>query len=163
MGPARCPQCLSLCCAPIHGGDPTAESPSHAQTQTQTPKPPQVQAQAPPSFLSPSPGEEALEKALSLSNLLLMIFVPLLALLVLAALTALFLWKLAQHRRERLLFKHSDLGDTDLMLKASLVGDSTLEVGGHQGGRPPAVPKRGGRAVRGGHRAHRLPWFLRTC
>lgn len=92
-----------------------------------------------------------------------MIFVPLLALLVLAALTALFLWKLAQHRRERLLFKHSDLGDTDLMLKASLVGDSTLEVGGHQGERPPAVPKRGGRAVRGGHWAHRLPWFLRTC
>ncbi|XP_047908848.2 serine/threonine-protein kinase receptor R3 [Anser cygnoides] len=73
------------------------------------------------------PGEEALEKAPSLSNLLLMIFVPLLALLVLAALTALFFWKLAQHRRERLLFKHSDLGDTDLMLKASLVGDSTLE------------------------------------
>uniref|UniRef100_A0A8B9USW5 Serine/threonine-protein kinase receptor n=1 Tax=Anas zonorhyncha TaxID=75864 RepID=A0A8B9USW5_9AVES len=73
------------------------------------------------------PGEEALEKAPSLSNLLLMIFVPLLALLVLTALTALFLWKLAQHRRERLLFKHSDLGDTDLMLKASLVGDSTLE------------------------------------
>lgn len=71
-----------------------------------------------------------------------MIFVPLLALLVLAALTALFFWKLAQHRRERLLFKHSDLGDTDLMLKASLVGDSTLEVGGLQGG-PRLSPKEG--------------------
>lgn len=53
-----------------------------------------------------------------------MIFVPLLSLLVLVALTALFCWKLAQHRH-----KHSDFGDTDLMLKASMMGDSTLEVG----------------------------------
>lgn len=53
-----------------------------------------------------------------------MIFVPLLALFVLVALTAFFCWKVAQHRH-----KHSDFGDTDLMLKASMVGDSTLEVG----------------------------------
>uniref|UniRef100_A0A8C2U4M4 receptor protein serine/threonine kinase n=1 Tax=Coturnix japonica TaxID=93934 RepID=A0A8C2U4M4_COTJA len=73
-------------------------------------------------------GEEALGQSPSLSNLLLLIFVPLLTLLILVALTILFLWKLAQHRRKRLLlFKHSDLGDTDLMLKASMVGDSTLE------------------------------------
>ncbi|XP_042747912.1 serine/threonine-protein kinase receptor R3-like, partial [Lagopus leucura] len=73
-------------------------------------------------------GEEALGQPPSLSNLLLLIFIPLLTLLVLVALTILFLWKLAQHRRKRLLlFKHSDLGDTDLMLKASMVGDSTLE------------------------------------
>uniref|UniRef100_A0A663N922 receptor protein serine/threonine kinase n=1 Tax=Athene cunicularia TaxID=194338 RepID=A0A663N922_ATHCN len=71
-----------------------------------------------------SPSEEPgdLGKAPSLPNLLLMIFVPLLTLLVLAALTALFCWKVAQHRH-----KKSDLGDTDLMLKASMLGDSTLE------------------------------------
>ncbi|XP_029893081.1 serine/threonine-protein kinase receptor R3 isoform X2 [Aquila chrysaetos chrysaetos] len=67
-------------------------------------------------------GEEALGKAPSLPNLLLMIFVPLLALLILVALTVLFCWKVAQHRHQK-----SDLGDTDLMLKASMVGDSTLE------------------------------------
>ncbi|XP_058717084.1 serine/threonine-protein kinase receptor R3 isoform X1 [Poecile atricapillus] len=67
-------------------------------------------------------GEEALLKTPSLPNLLLMIFVPLLSLLVLVALTALFCWKVAQHRH-----KHSDFGDTDLMLKASMMGDSTLE------------------------------------
>ncbi|XP_021234869.1 serine/threonine-protein kinase receptor R3-like [Numida meleagris] len=73
-------------------------------------------------------GEEALGQPPSRSNLLLLILVPLLTLLVLVALTILFFWKLAQHRRKRLLlFKHSDLGDTDLMLKASMVGDSTLE------------------------------------
>uniref|UniRef100_A0A8C5IHW6 receptor protein serine/threonine kinase n=1 Tax=Junco hyemalis TaxID=40217 RepID=A0A8C5IHW6_JUNHY len=63
-----------------------------------------------------------LVKAPSLPNLLLMIFVPLLSLLVLAALMALFCWKVAQQRH-----KHSDFGDTDLMLKASMMGDSTLE------------------------------------
>jgi len=68
-------------------------------------------------------------KAHSLPNLLLMIFVPLLALLILAALMALFCWKVAQHRQ-----KESVLGDMDLMLKASMVGDSTLEVGELQGG-----------------------------
>ncbi|XP_029821847.1 serine/threonine-protein kinase receptor R3 [Manacus vitellinus] len=67
-------------------------------------------------------GEDALGKVPSLPNLLLMIFVPLLALLVLVALTGLFCWKVAQHRQ-----KQSDLSDTDLMLKASMVGDSTLE------------------------------------
>ncbi|XP_074663733.1 activin receptor type-1-like isoform X1 [Strix aluco] len=67
-------------------------------------------------------GEEDLGKAPSLPNLLLMIFVPLLTLLVLAALTALFCWKVAQHRH-----KKSNLGDMDLMLKASMLGDSTLE------------------------------------
>ncbi|KAM6308136.1 activin receptor type-1-like [Podargus strigoides] len=67
-------------------------------------------------------GEEDLGKASSLPNLLLMIFVPLLALLILVALTALFCWKVAQHHH-----KKSDLGDMDLMLKASMVGDSTLE------------------------------------
>ncbi|XP_051497461.1 serine/threonine-protein kinase receptor R3 isoform X1 [Apus apus] len=67
-------------------------------------------------------GEEALGKAPSLPNLLLMIFVPLLTLLVLAVLTALFCWKVAQHRQ-----KKSNLEDMDLMLKASMVGDSTME------------------------------------
>ncbi|NXT95122.1 ACVL1 kinase, partial [Anhinga rufa] len=67
-------------------------------------------------------GEEALGKAPSLPSLLLMIFIPLFALLVLVALTALFCWKVAQHR-----YKKSDLGDMDLMMKASMVGDSTLE------------------------------------
>uniref|UniRef100_A0A8C8SK97 Serine/threonine-protein kinase receptor n=1 Tax=Pelusios castaneus TaxID=367368 RepID=A0A8C8SK97_9SAUR len=63
----------------------------------------------------------------SLKNLLLMILVPVLALLVLAVLSTLVIWKLAQHRRRRHLFRHDDLGDTDIMLKASMVGDSTLE------------------------------------
>ncbi|PKU33216.1 serine threonine-protein kinase receptor r3 [Limosa lapponica baueri] len=72
--------------------------------------------------LSFAAGEEALGKAPSLPNLLLMIFVPLLTLFVLAVLTVLFCWKVAQHRH-----KKSDFGDTDLMLKASMVGDSTLE------------------------------------
>ncbi|XP_027524290.1 serine/threonine-protein kinase receptor R3 [Corapipo altera] len=67
-------------------------------------------------------GEDALGKVPSLPNLLLMIFIPLLALLVLVVLTGLFCWKVAQHRQ-----KQSDLSDTDLMLKASMVGDSTLE------------------------------------
>ncbi|XP_064899771.1 serine/threonine-protein kinase receptor R3 isoform X2 [Columba livia] len=68
------------------------------------------------------PGEEALGKVSSLPNLLLMIFVPLLALLILVALMVLFCWKVAQHRH-----KKSDLGDMDLMLKTSMMGDSTLE------------------------------------
>ena len=72
-----------------------------------------------------------------------MIFVPLLTLLVLAALTALFCWKVAQHRH-----KKSDLGDMDLMLKASMLGDSTLEVGELQGG--PQMPPRCGREGRAG-------------
>ncbi|XP_054662828.1 serine/threonine-protein kinase receptor R3 isoform X1 [Grus americana] len=76
-------------------------------------------------------GEETLGKVPSLPNLLLMIFVPLLALLVLVALTVLFCWKVAQHRHQK-----SDLGDMDLMLKASMVGDSTLEVGELRGGDP---------------------------
>lgn len=109
--------------------------------------PPQVQAQAPrppssqvhlhaPNHRFPHPGEEALGKAPSLPNLLLMIFVPLLALLILVALTALFCWKVAQHRHQK-----SDLGDTDLMLKASMVGDSTLEVGELGRGDTPNVHK----------------------
>lgn len=73
-----------------------------------------------------------------------MIFVPLLSLLVLVALTALFCWKLAQHRH-----KHSDFGDTDLMLKASMMGDSTLEVGELREG-PSMSP---GCACGDGHRA----------
>lgn len=81
-----------------------------------------------------------MEKTPSLPNLLLMIFVPLLALLLLAALTALSCWKVAQHRH-----KHSDFGDTDLMLKASMVGDSTLEVGEHREG--PRMSPRCGRAA----------------
>ncbi|XP_054253096.1 serine/threonine-protein kinase receptor R3 isoform X1 [Indicator indicator] len=67
-------------------------------------------------------GEEALGHAPSLPSLLLMIFIPLLTLLILVVLTALFCWKVAQHHH-----KKSDLGDMDLMLKASMVGDSTLE------------------------------------
>ncbi|XP_057243079.1 serine/threonine-protein kinase receptor R3 [Malurus melanocephalus] len=86
-----------------------------------TPKTPNPKPQTHP---FPHPGEDSLETPPSLPNLLLMIFVPLLALLILAALTALFCWKVTQQRH-----KHSDLGDTDLMLKASMMGDSTLEVG----------------------------------
>lgn len=77
-----------------------------------------------PPTVSPNPGEDTLGKVPSLPSLLLMIFVPLLALLLLVALTALFCWKVAQHRHNK-----SDLGDMDLMLKASMLGDSTLEVG----------------------------------
>ncbi|XP_053868519.1 serine/threonine-protein kinase receptor R3 isoform X2 [Malaclemys terrapin pileata] len=69
-------------------------------------------------------GQEQPEEPASLTNLLLMILVPLLALLVLITLS---FWKLAQHRRKRLLIRHDDLGDADNMLKASMVGDSTLE------------------------------------
>ncbi|XP_067170350.1 serine/threonine-protein kinase receptor R3 [Apteryx mantelli] len=69
-------------------------------------------------------GEEELGKSPPLPSLLLLIFVPLLALLVLAALTALVGWKLAQHRRTA---ARSRAGDTDLVLKASVLGDSTLE------------------------------------
>lgn len=118
----------------IHGVDPNAEPPSPGpspSTKTSTlPGPPSCSHP-----LFPPPGEEALGKAPSLPNLLLMIFVPLLALLVLAALTALFCWKVAQQRH-----KKSDMGDTDLMLKASMVGDSTLEVGALQEG--PKMPLR---------------------
>lgn len=119
----RCPLLGGACRAAIHGVDPSAGmiSPmSKPKPQTCTL---QVQPHTPmPCF--PHPGEDALVKTPSLPNLLLMIFVPLLSLLVLVALTALFCWKLAQHRH-----KHSDFGDTDLMLKASMMGDSTLEVG----------------------------------
>lgn len=73
-------------------------------------------------------GQEQPEEPASLRNLLLMVLVPVLALLVLATLVTLSFWKLAQHRRNRLLIRHDDLGDTDIMLKASMVGDSTLEV-----------------------------------
>ncbi|CAM5168701.1 unnamed protein product [Eretmochelys imbricata] len=72
-------------------------------------------------------GQEQPEEPASLRNLLLMVLVPVLALLVLATLVTLSFWKLAQHRRNRLLIRHDDLGDTDIMLKASMVGDSTLE------------------------------------
>uniref|UniRef100_A0A8D0HGD6 receptor protein serine/threonine kinase n=1 Tax=Sphenodon punctatus TaxID=8508 RepID=A0A8D0HGD6_SPHPU len=61
----------------------------------------------------------------SVKSLLLMVLLPLLALLVLATLVGLVAWKVNQRRRKRLL--HTELEDTDLMLKASLVGDSTLE------------------------------------
>ncbi|XP_075758148.1 activin receptor type-1-like [Pelodiscus sinensis] len=67
------------------------------------------------------------ETPTSLKNLLLMILVPLLAFLVIGMLLALSCWKLAQHRRRRLLFQHNNLGDTDLMLKASMAGDGVLE------------------------------------
>ncbi|XP_067385925.1 serine/threonine-protein kinase receptor R3 [Emydura macquarii macquarii] len=72
-------------------------------------------------------GQGQPEEPPSLKNLLLMILVPLLAFLVLLVLITLFFWKLAQHRRKRLLCRHDDLGDTDIMLKASMVGDGTLE------------------------------------
>ncbi|KYO27193.1 serine/threonine-protein kinase receptor R3 [Alligator mississippiensis] len=63
----------------------------------------------------------------SLKNLLLMIFVPLSALLVLGVLLALFSWKMVQHCQKRQQFTHNNLGDLDLVLKGSTVGDSTLE------------------------------------
>lgn len=72
-------------------------------------------------------GQEQPKEPASLKNLLLLILVPVLALLVLVTLITLSFWKLAQHRRKRLLIRHDDLGDTDIMLKASMVGDSTLE------------------------------------
>ncbi|XP_025898594.1 serine/threonine-protein kinase receptor R3 [Nothoprocta perdicaria] len=69
-------------------------------------------------------GEEVPAAEPALPRLLLPIVVPLLALALLAALAALFACKLAQHRRSA---ARSRAGDADLALKASLVGDSTLE------------------------------------
>ncbi|XP_068777256.1 serine/threonine-protein kinase receptor R3 isoform X4 [Struthio camelus] len=70
-------------------------------------------------------GEEAPgEAAAAPSLLLLVVFVPLLALLLLAALTALVGWKAARRRRPGLL---PAAAAADLALKASAVGDSTLE------------------------------------
>lgn len=120
----RCPFLGCACRAAIHGVDPNAGTLSLPQVPAQTPD---LHPPGPPSCFHPSfphPGEDALVKTPSLPNLLLMIFVPLLALLVLVALMVLFCWKVAQHRH-----RHSDFGDTDLMLKASMMGDSTLEVG----------------------------------
>lgn len=114
-----------------------------------------------PSIVPSSPGEEALGKVSSLPNLLLMIFVPLLALLILVALMVLFCWKVAQHRH-----KKSDLGDMDLMLKTSMMGDSTLEVGELWGG--PRMPPRCGREGQVGCGVAAgltllSPWLCRTC
>lgn len=160
-GPPRCPQvrCRFLGCAcraATHGVGPDAETLSPGPSPNPRPPPSQVHPHAPiPRF--PHPGEDALGKTPSLPNLLLMIFVPLLALLVLVALTAFFCWKVAQHRH-----KHSDFGDTDLMLKASMVGDSTLEVGELR-----EMPQMSPRCVWGGGLATMLtPWppcLHRTC
>ncbi|XP_074836230.1 activin receptor type-1-like isoform X2 [Carettochelys insculpta] len=68
-----------------------------------------------------------IQNSFSLKNLLLMILVPLLALLVLGGLLMLSLWKLVRRCKRQLPFRHSDLGDSDMMLKASVVGDSTLQ------------------------------------
>lgn len=90
-----------------------------------------------------------------------MIFVPLLALLVLAVLMVLFCWRVAQHRH-----KKSDLGDMDLMLKASMAGDSTLEVGGLQEGpQLPPEARQGGHAGCGAASGLTplLPRLRRTC
>ena len=167
----RCPFLGSACRAATHGADPNATlqrskpkhqdlHPSRSKPKHQDLRPPRSHFHAPIHHF-PHPGEEALGKAPSLPNLLLMIFVPLLALLVLAALTALFCWKVAQHRH-----KTSDLGDTDLMLKASMVGDSTLEVGELRGG--PRMPPRCGREGHAGCGAAAgltplPPWLRRTC
>lgn len=84
--------------------------------------------------LAPSQGiiclPEVPREDTSLKNLLLMIFVPLSALLVLGVLLALFSWKMVQHCQKRQQFTHNNLGDLDLVLKGSTVGDSTLEVSG---------------------------------
>uniref|UniRef100_A0A8C4TVM9 receptor protein serine/threonine kinase n=1 Tax=Falco tinnunculus TaxID=100819 RepID=A0A8C4TVM9_FALTI len=118
-----------------HPGPSPAPRPPPTHIQAQAPRPPPTSKSKHHDLHSPTHvhlhdpthhfahlGEDTLGQTPSLPNVLLMIFVPLLALLVLAALTALFCWKVAQHRH-----KKSDLGDTDLMLKASMVGDSTLE------------------------------------
>lgn len=159
-----------------------AELPAMGLTLTQS-HPPQIQAQAPKSppfpvqtraprpspcqghLPSPThrfqthPGEEALGKTPSLLNLLLMIFVPLLALLILAVLMVLFCWRVARHRH-----KKSDLGDMDLMLKASMAGDSTLEVGELQEGSQPPL-REGGHASCGvaSGVTPLLPRLHRTC
>ncbi|XP_062975929.1 serine/threonine-protein kinase receptor R3 [Elgaria multicarinata webbii] len=67
------------------------------------------------------------EEGLSLRNLLLMILVPLFALLLLAVLVALLIRKVVQSRRRQMQFGSCELGDMDFMLKASIVGDSTLD------------------------------------
>ncbi|XP_064354570.1 serine/threonine-protein kinase receptor R3 isoform X2 [Dromaius novaehollandiae] len=69
-------------------------------------------------------GEEAPGPAAALPGLLLLTVVPLLGLLLLAALAALFGWKLVQHRRAG---ARGRAGEADLPLKASVAGDSTLE------------------------------------
>lgn len=71
-------------------------------------------------------GEEKL--GLSLKNLLLMTLVPLSAVVLLGILVGLFLWKVSQSRKRQMQFGHGDLGDMDFILKASMAGDSTLEV-----------------------------------
>ncbi|XP_061471203.1 serine/threonine-protein kinase receptor R3 [Rhineura floridana] len=74
------------------------------------------------------PGESnQSEESPSLKNLLLMILVPLFAILVLAALVGLFVWKVVQSRQRQMLFGSDELEDMDFMLKASIAGDSTLE------------------------------------
>ncbi|XP_053154096.1 LOW QUALITY PROTEIN: serine/threonine-protein kinase receptor R3 [Hemicordylus capensis] len=73
------------------------------------------------------PGTEKPGEIPSLQNLLLMTLVPLFAVLILAVLLGLSAWKVAQSRRRQMLFGSDELGDLDFMLKASAVGDSTLD------------------------------------
>nr|XP_060620033.1 serine/threonine-protein kinase receptor R3 [Anolis sagrei ordinatus]XP_060620034.1 serine/threonine-protein kinase receptor R3 [Anolis sagrei ordinatus]XP_060620036.1 serine/threonine-protein kinase receptor R3 [Anolis sagrei ordinatus] len=63
----------------------------------------------------------------SLTNLLLMILVPLFAIVLLAVLMGLFLWKVCQNHQKKMQLGSDDLGDMDFILKSSIAGDSTLE------------------------------------
>ncbi|KAH0629189.1 hypothetical protein JD844_011068, partial [Phrynosoma platyrhinos] len=64
---------------------------------------------------------------LSLKNLLLMILVPMFAIVLLAVLVGLVLWKVSQSQPRKMQFGSDELGDMDFILKSSVIGDSTLE------------------------------------
>ncbi|XP_044277937.1 serine/threonine-protein kinase receptor R3 isoform X1 [Varanus komodoensis] len=71
--------------------------------------------------------EETKEESLSLRDLLLIILVPLFALLLLAVLVILLVRKVVRKQQRQMQFGSCELGDMDIILKTSLIGDSTLE------------------------------------
>ncbi|XP_066469747.1 serine/threonine-protein kinase receptor R3 [Tiliqua scincoides] len=60
-------------------------------------------------------------------KLLLIILVPLFGILLLSVLVGLLVWKLVQNRWRQMHYVSDELGDMDIMLKAAMVGDSTLD------------------------------------
>lgn len=64
----------------------------------------------------------------SLKKLLLIILIPLFGILLLAVLVGLLVWKVAQSRRREIRYMSDELGDMDIMLKAAMVGDNSLDV-----------------------------------
>lgn len=63
----------------------------------------------------------------SLKKLLLIILIPLFGILLLAVLVGLLVWKVAQSRRREIRYMSDELGDMDIMLKAAMVGDNSLD------------------------------------